>query len=94
MIQCDFGRVVCAICFDLNFDELRLRYVQARPDLILFSSMYHGGLMQNYWAYSCRSHFIGAINGLQCTVISPLGELLAASTNYFHHITTTVNDFR
>ncbi|MCK5269210.1 MAG: carbon-nitrogen hydrolase family protein, partial [Sedimentisphaerales bacterium] len=43
IIECDFGRVAFAICFDLNFDEIRLKYVKAKPDLILFSSMYHGG---------------------------------------------------
>ena len=43
LIECDFGKIACAICFDLNFDELRLKYAQAKPDLIVFSSMYHGG---------------------------------------------------
>jgi len=61
VFDCDFGRVAFAICFDLNFDELRLKYVKAKPDLIVFSSVYHGGLMQAYWAYSCRAHFIGAV---------------------------------
>ena len=61
IFECDFGRVALAICFDLNFDELRLKYKEAKPDLILFSSMYHGGLMQRYWAYSCRAHFVGSI---------------------------------
>lgn len=89
--ECDFGRVGFAICFDLNFDELRLQYVRARPDLILFSSMYHGGLMQNYWAYSCRAHFAGAITGTGGYIHSPVGEPLATSTNYFNYATTTVN---
>ena len=26
VFECDFGRVAFAICFDLNFDELRLKY--------------------------------------------------------------------
>ncbi len=91
IIECDFGRVACAICFDLNFAELREKYVEARPDLLVFSSMYHGGLMQAYWAYACRTHFVGAICGDQGTVISPLGEQLACTTNYFDHVTTTVN---
>ena len=73
IIDCDFGRVAFAICFDLNFDELRLKYVKAKPDLIIFSSMYHGGLMQAYWAYSCRCHFVGAIAGanvnLDCALV-------------------------
>ena len=40
VFQCDFGNVAYAICFDLNFDELRQRYAEQDPDLILFSSMY------------------------------------------------------
>jgi len=91
LIKCDFGTVGCAICFDLNFAPIREKYVALRPDLIVFCSMYHGGLMQNYWAYSCRAHFVGAICGNQCTVIDPLGELVARSTNYYPWITTTVN---
>jgi hypothetical protein len=91
VFECDFGRVAFAICFDLNFDELRQKYVQARPDLILFSSMYHGGLMQAYWAYSCRAHFVGAINGLPCEIRNPQGDLIASSTNYFDYVVADVN---
>ncbi|NSW92050.1 MAG: carbon-nitrogen hydrolase family protein [Firmicutes bacterium] len=91
IIECDFGRIACAICFDLNFEELRQKYEKEKPDLIVFSSMYHGGFMQNYWAYSCRAHFAGAVSGLPCTIISPVGELIASSTNYFSFVTATVN---
>lgn len=91
LIQCDFGRVACSICFDLNFDELRLKYVAAKPDVILFPSMYHGGLMQAYWAYSCRSHFVGACCGLPSAILSPLGEVLATTTNYSNYVTATIN---
>jgi hypothetical protein len=89
--ECDFGRVAFAICFDLNFDELRLKYVKAKPDLIVFSSMYHGGLMQSYWAYSCRSHFVGAVAGLPCEIRNPLGEVVASNTNYFDFVVADVN---
>lgn len=91
VFECDFGRVVFAICFDLNFDELRLKYVQEKPDLIVFPSMYHGALMQNYWAYSCRAFFVGSVAGLPCSVVSPLGETVAQSTNYYPYVTTTIN---
>jgi len=95
IIECDFGRVACAICFDLNFDELRLKYVAARPEVILFPSMYHGGLMQAYWAYSCRAYFVGACCNLPSAILSPLGEILATSTNYTNFATATVNlDYR
>jgi hypothetical protein len=93
VIQCDFGKVALIICFDLNFDELRQRYAKLKPDIVLFSSAYHGGLMQSTWAYSCRSYFVGAIGGLKTPseILNPLGETVATSTNYFNYTTTTIN---
>ena len=93
IFECDFGRVAMAICFDLNFDELRLKYVKGKPDLLIFSSMYHGGLMQAYWAYSCRCHFVGAIAGraTPSQIYNPLGEVVASTTNYFDFAVATVN---
>ncbi|MDG0792126.1 hypothetical protein OMP38_15575 [Cohnella ginsengisoli] len=91
IFECDFGRVASAICFDLNFEELLRRYAAAKPDLIIFPSMYHGGLMQGYWAYACRSYFAGAVAGAPCTIVTPLGEVAAGSTNYYSFITTRVN---
>jgi len=91
LFECDFGKVGCAICFDLNFEGIRRKYVESCPDLILFASMYHGGLMQAYWAYSCRAHFAAAICGLQSCIISPVGTTLVSTTNYFDYVTTSVN---
>jgi len=93
VIECDFGRVAMAICFDLNFDELRLKYAKSKPDLILFSSMYHGGLMQSYWAYSCRCHFVGAIAGraTPSEIRDPLGRVIASNTNYFDYAVAKIN---
>lgn len=93
IFDCDFGRVAMAICFDLNFDELRLKYAGAMPDLIIFSSMYHGGLMQSYWAYSCRCHFVGAIAGsaTPSEIRNPLGQVITSTTNYFNFAVAKVN---
>ncbi len=91
VFECDFGKVAFAICFDLNFAELRQQYERANPDVIIFCSVYHGGLMQPYWAYACRCHFVGAVSGLPCEIYNPLGEKIAHSTNYFDYVVTTVN---
>jgi len=93
LVQCDFGTVGFAICFDLNFDELRLKYQALKPDLLVFPSMYHGGLMEAYWAYSCRAHFVGSIgvDTLPNEFYSPVGERIATSTNYYQPITHTLN---
>lgn len=95
VIETDFGRVGMVICFDLNFDELRRKYFVQQPDLLLFSSMYHGGLMQNYWAYSVGAYFVSAVAGEESAVINPVGEKVARSTNYSPYLTATVNlDFQ
>jgi len=93
IIQCDFGKVAMSICFDLNYDELRLKYVKQQPDIILFSSVYHGGLMQGLWAYSCQSFLVSAIGVVQLPseIVNPMGEIVASSTNYFNYTVSTIN---
>lgn len=93
LIQCDFGTIGCAICFDLNFDELRRAYAELKPDIIVFPSMYHGGLVQEYWAYTCRSFFVGsmAFRETPSEIRNPLGEVIASSTNYFDFAVAKIN---
>ena len=93
IFQTDFGTVGCVICFDLNFDELRQKYERLKPDLLLFPSMYHGGLVQNYWAYSCESYFVGSMGtrGVPSEIRNPMGNVVATTTNHFDFAVTTVN---
>ncbi|WP_407272019.1 carbon-nitrogen hydrolase family protein [Radiobacillus sp. PE A8.2] len=92
VVDCDFGRVGLTICFDLNFEQIREKYANAKPDVIVFSSTYHGGMMQEYWAYSCRTHFVGSIgNKVHSPILSPVGQEIASTTNYHTFVTTTVN---
>ena len=92
VIECDFGRVACVICFDIYFDEARRRVAETRPDLVLFSSMVHGGLLQRSWAYDCRAHFVAALHIMRpSAIIAPTGELIATTTNYLDHVTASIN---
>ena len=93
VLECDFGRVAIAICFDLNFESIRSRYARQHPDLVLFPSMYHGGLMQSVWAYTCRAHFVGAIAGpgTPSEIRDPTGRVLASTTNYTDHATARIH---
>ena len=93
LIQTDFGKVGCAICFDLNFDELQKRYAELRPDLMIFIGMYHGGMVQAEWAYSCRSWFVGSVGvgGVFSQIRNPFGKVVATSSNHFDYIVSTVN---
>jgi predicted amidohydrolase len=93
VFHCDFGSVACAICFDLNYNELRERYAILKPDIILFPSMYHGGLEQAKWAYDLRSFFVcsyGFLTG-PSEIRNPLGEIVATSTNYYNYAIANVN---
>ena len=47
--------------------------------------------MQGYWAYHCRSYFVGSIAGPQNNIINPLGDTVAHSTNYYPWISHSVN---
>ncbi len=98
LLQCDFGEVASVICFDLNFDELRERYAALSPDILLFSSMYHGSdFVQNYWAYSCRSFWVSSMfnYNVPSEIRDPVGNLLATTTNYTSFAVATINlDYR
>lgn len=79
------GRLGGVICFDLNFDELRDEYRRLRPDVLCFSSMFHGGHLQQNWAYQCRSYFAAACKDSTSDILDPHGRILN-STNFYNRI--------
>ncbi len=79
------GKLGGIICYDLNFDQLRDRYHALRPDILLFSSMFHGDHLQVNWAYQCRSWFVAACKDNTSDIVNPLGRV-TASTNYYMRI--------
>ncbi len=92
LIETDFGPVGGIICFDLNFGELRAQYKQLKPRLLLFSSMYHGGLVQNFWALDVQAFFAGSVyRGTPCSIIDPQGTTLAESNNYLPWASARIN---
>jgi hypothetical protein len=88
VIPCDFGTVAPVVCFDLNFTDLAQSYREEKPDLVIFSSLYHGGLMQRWWAYHVGAHFIGVPAGQPASIIAPGGQVLAQGMGA---ITRTIN---
>ncbi len=92
LIRTEFGPVGGVICFDLNFGELRAQYKKLKPKLLLFSSMYHGGLVQNFWALDVQAFFVGSVyRGTPCTIIDPQGTTLTESNNYQSWATARIN---
>ncbi len=91
-IHMDFGRVTGSICFDLNFEQPLKATVREKPELIVFSSAYHGGIMQQHWAYTARAYFVSCIFGTQtASVINPVGEVIAESSNYYPYVIARIN---
>lgn len=92
IIRLDFGTIAPVICFDLNFADLRARYAAAHPDIIVFSSAFHGSFLQQLWAYECGAFLASAIKvPSPSRVLNPLGEAVASTTNYTRSVTTTIN---
>lgn len=91
VFECDFGRVCPLICFDLNFEENRKRIKELGPDITMFNSHYHGSFLQNFFAYETRSYFVSAICNNESSIISPVGEKLSSTTNYFNYTTYKIN---
>lgn len=85
------GRLGVAICFDLNFDVLRRQYAAMKPDIIVFSSMFHGGLMQAMWAYECRAFLVSALSFHGGGILDPFGRPLALTDCYNPVARTRVN---
>jgi len=82
VVDSAIGRLGVVVCFDLNFEGLRFQYRTLKPDILCFASMYHGGLMQAFWAYERRSFFAAALPIENSAILDPLGRVLAATTCY------------
>ena len=90
--ETDFGRLGFAICFDLNFWDLLDKYAALRPDVIAFSSYYHGDFMLQVWAYKCQAHLIASTIGrLEKNVVTPCGTYQRTERNYFRTFCEKVN---
>ncbi len=82
VVDSAIGRLGGAICFDLNFEALRREYAALKPDILCFSSNYHGGLMQGMWAYQCRSFFVSALYFHGGGILDPFGRPVALCDCY------------
>lgn len=92
VIECDFGTICPVICFDLNFDDIRKKVKAKKPDLVTFHSAFHGGLMQEFFAYDTRSYLVSSLlNIRRSKILSPIGVTVATTTTYTNWVTATIN---
>jgi predicted amidohydrolase len=80
VFETDLGRVGLLICFDLNFPEVRVALKESKPDVVVFSSMYRGGLQAQALAYELRSFVITSIATELGLIIDRAGRIIKEST--------------
>ncbi|MCJ7736524.1 MAG: carbon-nitrogen hydrolase family protein [Anaerolineae bacterium] len=91
LLETPIGKLGGIICFDLNFEDIRKEYSALKPDILVFASMYHGGLMQQIWAYECRAYFVSALPFLGGGIMDPFGTPLALTDCYSPIASAVIN---
>jgi len=91
VVDSPIGRLGGIICFDLNFAELRREYIAKKPEILTFSSMYHGGLVQATWAYECRAYFVSALQIEGSGILDPYGWPVKLTDCYSDVARATIN---
>jgi hypothetical protein len=91
VVDTPVGRLGGIVCFDLNFEDIRNEYRTLRPDIIVFPSMFHGGLLQQIWAYQCRAYFVSALPRIGGGILDPFGTPLALTHFCSSVATATIN---
>jgi predicted amidohydrolase len=91
VVETDIGRLGGIVCFDLNFEEIRQQYRALKPDILCFASMYHGGFMQQLWAYECQGFFVAALPFMGAAILDPFGRPEAMTDCYNSVAKATVN---
>lgn len=89
-VETEFGKVGFAICFDLNFADLRDSYRPQRPDVIVFSSMYRGGLELQAWAVDLGCYMVSSY-GTELGRIIDRGGRILEMCHYESLVTAPVN---
>jgi predicted amidohydrolase len=78
--ETDFGRVAMIICFDMNFSEVHEALVETGPDLVVFSSMYRGGLQAQALAYELGAFVVTSISSELGMITDRCGRVIKEST--------------
>jgi predicted amidohydrolase len=91
VLRTDFGPVGFAICFDLNFRDVGEGLKAKGAKLVLFPSMYPGGLQLSIWALDLSFYMASAFTGIGSAIVDPLGRVLVKSSHYMPIISKVIN---
>lgn len=73
-----FGKIGCAVCFDINYREVIERNVEQGAKMIVFPSMFQGLALMRSWARVYRVYFLSAVCVPYSALVNPLGRVLVA----------------
>jgi hypothetical protein len=95
-VTSSLGKLALALSADLQDHDLLGIAAAGHPDLVLAASRFPGGMLEQYWAFSCRAHLASAVLfrsdlRLPCRILSPVGSVLAQSTTAQTHARHAVN---
>lgn len=91
VVESDFGKIGCAICFDLNFRDVIEGMAKKGVELVFFCSMYLGGLQMRIWAHDYSVFMASACTSYGSMIVDPLGRVIVTSQPYQPIITKTLN---
>ncbi|MCS7253097.1 MAG: carbon-nitrogen hydrolase family protein [Armatimonadota bacterium] len=91
VVGTEFGRIGCAICFDLNFEDVIEGMAQKGVELVFFCSMYLGGLQMRIWAHDYSIFMASSCTSYGSMIVDPLGRVIVTSQPYQPIISRTIN---
>lgn len=93
VFECDFGRVGAIICYDLNFDEVRKKYYEAKCDLIVFPTHFHGGMLNSIFAHETKAYFVTCYASRYGAAVAydPLGYEIESTGEYYRYLVVDLN---
>ena len=80
IFETDLGRVGMLICFDMNFREVREALHRGKPDIVVFSSMYRGGLQAQALAFELGAYVVTSVTSELGLIVDRCGRILKEST--------------
>jgi predicted amidohydrolase len=80
VFETDLGRVGMLICFDMNFQEVREALRRGKPDIVVFSSMYRGGLQAQTLAFELGAFVVTSVATELGLIVDRCGRILKEST--------------
>jgi predicted amidohydrolase len=72
----DCGKAGCAVCFDLEYDDVPLALARGGAKMVFWPTMFPGGRRMNGWALTHGFYMIKS-GGAHGEIIDPLGNTIA-----------------